>query len=271
LGQDIVKNKTFSWIADLSFGLNRGKIVYLPEEVSETTGTQYGDIFTSAYMGQSTTGLSGRTYLRNAEGKIICDANGYPKIDPTKDKFIGNREPKFISGITNTFKYKDWSFAFLFDGRLGGDVANITERGLISSGQSSTLEKYRGRQIVFDGVVELADGTFEPNTTAITLDYKTITECFYNVSSNYIEDGSFIRLSYVTLGYSLPSQLVHKIGVQGLHCSLTASNLLMLTRYTGANPTSNANTGAGGTGSAGIDNYAVPNTTSCNFSISLTF
>jgi hypothetical protein len=125
--------------------------------------------------------------------------------------------------------------------------------------------------VVVDGVVEQADGSYAPNTTAITLNHKTINDFFYNVSENFVEDGSFIRLSYVTLGYSLPQNLTRKIGFSGLRCSLTANNLFMLTRYTGADPMCNANVNMGGTGSAGIDNYAVPNTTSYTFSIAATF
>jgi TonB-linked SusC/RagA family outer membrane protein len=271
LEQDIIKNKNFSWTASLNFGLNRGKVVSLPEELDYVNGTQYGDIFTAAYKGGSTTGLHGKVYLRNEEGKIICSEDGYPQILPIKDSYLGNREPKFISGLTNYFKYKDLSLSFLFDGRMGGDVVNVTGRGLISNGQSRMLETYRGRQVVVDGVVKQADGSFAPNTTAITLNYQTINDYFYNVSENFVEDGSFIRLSYVTLGYSLPQNLVRKIGLTGLRCSLTGNNLFMLTKYTGADPTCNADTRKGGTGSAGIDNYAVPNTTGYNFSITATF
>jgi hypothetical protein len=271
LEQDIFKNRNFSWTAGLNFGLNRGTVESLPEEVAEITGTQYGDIYPSAFLGGSTTGLSGKDYARTEDGKIICGEDGYPQIDPNKNKYIGNREPKFISGLTNTLTYKDWSLSFLFDGRLGGDVVNVTGRGLISNGQSKILEKYRGRQVVVDGVVKQADGSYAPNTTAITLDYETITNYFFNVSSNFVEDGSFIRLSYVTLGYSLPQNWARKIGLTGLRCSFTGNNLFMLTRYTGADPTSNASTSAGGTGSAGIDNYAVPNTIGYNFSITATF
>jgi TonB-linked SusC/RagA family outer membrane protein len=271
LGQDIIKNNNFRWIVDANFGLNRGKVVYLPEEVSEISGTQYGDIFPSAYLGGSTTGLTGKDYLRTEDGRVICDENGYPQIDPNKNNYIGNREPKFSAGLTNTLKYKDWTLSFLFDGRLGGDVVNVTGRGLIANGQSKMLENYRGRQVVFDGVVKQSDGSYEPNTTAITLDYKTITDYFYNVSSNFVEDGSFIRMSYVTLGYSIPQKLLNKTGFTDLRCSITGNNLFMLTKYTGADPACNANTSAGGTGSAGIDNYAVPNTSSYNFSITATF
>jgi TonB-linked SusC/RagA family outer membrane protein len=268
--QDILKTRDFSWTTMFNFGLNRGTVASLPEEVAEITGTQYGDIYTSAYLGGSTTGLSGKDYSRTSDGKIIVGTDGYPKIDPNKNKYIGNREPLFRSGITNTLRYKDASLSFLFEGRLGGDVVNVTGRGLISNGQSKMLETYRGRQIVVDGVIQLEDGTFEPNTTPITLDHQTIVNYFYAVSSNFVEDGSYLRMSYLTFNYDL-SKYVKKTPLTGLRCAFTANNLFMLTRYTGADPSLNANTSAGGTGSAGIDNFAVPGTTSFNFGITATF
>lgn len=270
LEQDIVKNRDFSWVAGLNFGLNRGKVVSLPEDVAEITNGQYGDIFPSAYLGGSTTGLSGKDYERTSDGKIICGTDGYPKIDPNKSKYIGNREPLFRAGLTNSFNYKDLSFSFLLDGRVGGDVVNVTGRGLVSNGQNRMLETYRGRQVVVDGVVLQEDGSYAPNTTAITLDHQTITNYFHAVSSNFIEDGSYLRLSYVTLGYDA-TKLVRKAGLTGLRFSLTGNNLFLLTKYTGADPTLNADTGAGGTGAAGIDNYAVPNTLSVNFGVTLSF
>lgn len=270
LDQDIIKTRDLKWTASLNFGLNRGKVVSLPDEVAEITNGQYGDIYPSAFLGGSTTGLSGKDYLRNDEGKIICGADGFPQINPNKNQYIGNREPLFRAGLSNSIQYKDFSLGFLFDGRLGGDVVNVTGRGLISNGQSKMLETYRGRQIVVDGVVKQDDGTFQPNTTAITLDHQTITNYFTSVSSNYIEDGSYVRLSYVNLGYDL-SKYVKRSVLSSLRFTLTANNLFLLTRYTGADPTSNASIGSGGTGSAGIDNYAVPNTTSYNFGITATF
>lgn len=270
LEQDVIKNRNFSWTAILNFGMNRGTVASLPEEVAEITGTQYGDIYTSAYLGGSTTGLSGKDYLRTEDGKIMVGSDGYPKIDPNKNKYIGNREPLFHSGITNTFKYKKLLVSFLFEGRLGGDVVNVTGRGLISNGQSKMLEKYRGRQIVVDGVVQQPDGSYEPNTTPISLDNPTIINYFYAVSSNFVEDGSYIRLSYLTMNYDL-SEYVRKTPFTSLRFTVTGNNLFLLTRYTGADPSLNADTGAGGTGSAGIDNYAVPNTRSINFGITATF
>lgn len=270
LAQDVIKNRNFSWTAILNYGMNRGTVTNLPEEVAEITGTQYGDIYTSAYLGGSTTGLSGKDYLRTDDGKIIVGSDGYPKIDPNKNKYIGNREPLFHSGITNTFKYKKMMVSFLFEGRLGGDMVNVTGRGLISNGQSKMLETYRGRQIVVNGVIQQPDGSYEPNTTPISLDNPTIINYFYAVSSNFVEDGSYVRLSYLTMDYDL-SDFVKKTPFTSLRFTATGKNLFLLTRYTGADPSLNADTNAGGTGSAGIDNYAVPSTTSFNFGLTATF
>ena len=270
LEQDIFKSRDFSWMASLNFGLNRGKVVSLPENVAEITGIQYGDIFTSCYLGGSTTGITGKDYLRTEDGAIICNADGYPQIDPNKNSYIGNREAKFLSGLTNTFNYKGWSMSFLLEGRLGGDVVNVTSRNLISNGQNKILEQYRGRQVVFDGVVLNADGEYVKNTTPISLDHETITSSFHAVSSNFVEDGSYIRLGYLTLGYDF-SGLMKKSVFTGLRCSFTGNNLFLLTKYTGSDPACNASTSSGGTGSAGIDNYAVAGTRSFNFGITASF
>ncbi|HOR38816.1 MAG TPA: SusC/RagA family TonB-linked outer membrane protein [Paludibacteraceae bacterium] len=271
LDQDILKNKDLLWTGTLNFGFNRGKVLSLPEDIVELQGTQYGDIFPTAYLNGSTTAISGKDYLRNEKGEIICTPDGYPKINPTKSVLIGNREPDFLMGLTSTLKYKGISLSFLVDGRKGGDVMNVTGRSLWSSGQHKMLEFYRGRQVVWDGVVEQADGTYVRNTTPIVLDNQTIINYYYNVSSNFIEDGSYIRLSYVTLGYDFTNKLKNNRYIHGLRCSLTGTNLFLLTKYSGSDPQINASTSEGGTGSMGIDNYPVPNTRGINFTINANF
>ncbi|VBB48056.1 SusC/RagA family TonB-linked outer membrane protein [uncultured Paludibacter sp.] len=270
LEQDIIKTRDFQWISMLNFGFNRGKVVSLPEDIVEIQGTQYSDVFPTAYLHGSTTAISGKDYLRTKDGKVIVNSEGYPKINPTKSVLIGDREPDFSMGLHNSLHYKKLSLAFLFDGRKGGDIYNNTARGLWGNGMHKALEFYRGRQVVWDGVVEQSDGTYKQNTTPIVLDSKTITEYYAGVSSNFIEDGSYIRLNYVTLGYDFTSLVRGKI-ISGLKLSLTGSNLLLLTKYTGSDPQINANTSSGGTGGMGIDNYPVPNTRGFNLTINASF
>ena len=281
LDQDVFKRKNFTWTLGLNFGLNRGTVVSLPEDVHEITGNQYGDIFTSAYLGGSTTALTGKDYMRvtdeNSEyyGKVIVDENGFPKINPNKNEYIGNREAKFQAGLNSSMNIYGVQFSFLFDGRVGGDVVNVTGRNLISSGNHNILEKYRGRQVEFDGVKEVTqeDGSVKyiQNTTPITLNQTTITNYFYNVSTNFIEDGSYLRLSYVTLGYDFAKLIKNQTFLKGLKLNFTCNNVFLLTKYTGTDPVCNASTSAKGTGSAGIDNSPVPSTRSYNISLSASF
>ena len=273
--QDIMKRKNFNWTLGLNIGFNRGSVVGLPEDVHEITGPQYGDVFTSAYLGGSTTSLTGKDYQRNAEGQVIVDENGFPKINPNKNEYIGNREAKFQAGLNSSMNIYGVQLSFLFDGRYGGDVLNVTGRNLISSGNHKILELYRGRQVVFNGVKERTDENgnvyYVENTSPITLNQTNIINYFYNVSSNFVEDGSYLRLSYVTLGYDFAKLMKNQKVFKSLKANFTCNNVFMLTKYTGSDPVCNASTGQGGTGSAGIDNTPVPSTRSYNLSLSASF
>ena len=273
--QDIMKRKNFNWTLGLNIGFNRGSVVGLPEDVHEITGPQYGDVFTSAYLGGSTTSLTGKDYQRNAEGQVIVDENGFPKINPNKNEHIGNREAKFQAGLNSSMNIYGVQLSFLFDGRYGGDVLNVTGRNLISSGNHNILEKYRGRQVVFNGVKERTDENgnvyYVENTSPITLNQTNIINYFYQVSSNFVEDGSYLRLSYVTLGYDFAKLMKNQKVFKSLKANFTCNNVFMLTKYTGSDPVCNASTGQGGTGSAGIDNTPVPSTRSYNLSLTASF
>ena len=269
LEQEISKSKNFKWTANLNFGLNRGRVVSLPDQLVEIQGTQYVDIFPTAYLHGSTTAISGKDYQRTADGKMICTAQGYPVISPAKGNLIGNREADFLLGISSTIIYKNASISFLFDTRKGGDVVNLTGRSLYSSGQHKNLETYRNRQVIFDGVVLQPDGSYVPNTTPVIFDQQTMSNYYTSVSSNFIEDGSYIRLGFVTLGYDM-TQFVKRTAIKELKLSITGRNLFLLTGYSGSDPQININTSAGGSGAAGIDNFSVPNTRSFNINLSLT-
>lgn len=270
LSQDILTGKDFSWTAFANFSLNRGRVRSLPDGITEIQGTQYGDIFPSAFLNGSTTAITGKDYERAPDGSVLIDENGYPLISPKKGNLIGNREPDFLLGVGSTFRWKDLSVSFLFDGRCGGDVVNVTGRGLISNGQNFRLADYRNREVIFNGVVAQSDGTYKPNTTAIILDQNNVNKYLYSVSSNFIEDGSYLRLSYLTFAYDFTRMLSKACPVKGLKASLTGRNLFLLTKYSGSDPQILAGT-EGGTGSVGIDNYSVPQTRSFNLTLNATF
>ena len=271
LSQDILRSKDFEWTANLNFGLNRGVVKSLPEDVSEIQGTQFSDIYTTAYLNGSTTGISGKDYMRAPDGQILIDEDGYPIINPAKSVYIGNREPDFLMGLSSTFRWKDLTVSFLLDGRVGGDVYNGTARSLFTNGMHKSLENYRNREVVVKGVVAQSDGTYVQNSKPIILNQTNLNTYFYGVSSNFIEDGSYLRLSYVTVGYDFTRFL--KKGnpyIKGLRASITGRNLFLLTKYSGSDPQISTSA-AYGTGTMGIDNMSIPATRSFNFTINATF
>ena len=271
LAQDIFKTKDFDWTVTANFSLNRGKVKSLPDQIKQIDGTNYGGIYPTAFLGGSSTGITGKDYVRDPEGNIVCNEDGYPLVNTSKQLYIGNREPDFMLGVGSSFRYRDLSVGFLFDGRCGGDVVNITGSSLISNGQHHLLDKYRNREVVFKGVVQNADGSYSSNTTPIILDQTFINTYFYPVSSNFIEDGSYIRLSYVTVGYDLSKLLVSKCPVKGLNVTLTGRNLFLLTKYSGSDPQVTESGSSYGSGSGGFDRYGVPKTRSFNISVKATF
>ena len=271
LAQDIFKTKDFDWTVTANFSLNRGKVKSLPDQIKQIDGTNYGGIYPTAFLGGSTTGITGKDYVRDPEGNVVCNENGYPMVNTSKQLYIGNREPDFMLGLGSNFRYRDLTVGFLFDGRCGGDVVNITGSSLISNGQHHLLDKYRNREVVFKGVVANGDGTYSPNTTPIILDQNFINTYFYPVSSNFIEDGSYIRLSYVTVGYDLSKLLAKGCPVRGLNITLTGRNLFLLTKYSGSDPQVSESCSSYGSGSGGFDRYGVPKTRSFNVSVKATF
>ncbi len=270
LEQDILRTKDFKWSVSANYSFNRGKVVSLPDQLSEISASGYSDIYPTAALGHSTTSLIAKDYERTPDGQIIVNENGYPVITSEKGVYVGNREPDFLLGLGSNFQWKDLSVGLLFDGRCGGDVVNVTRRGLNSAGMESLLSKYRNHEVLIKGVVRQADGSYLPNTTPVILDQNFINNYYNGVGSNFIEDGSYIRLSYVTVGYDLTRFLAKGCPIKGLKLSATGRNLFLLSKYTGSDPQILAST-SGGTGAAGIDNYSVPTNRSFNFTLSATF
>mgnify|MGYP004701629853 CR=1 FL=1 len=270
--QNIINTRDFKWNMITNFGRSHGTVESLPDSLLEVYhyAGQVGDIRPTAYLHGSTMALSGKQYIKNSSGQIIVDDFGRPKIDPSSSLLIGNREPDFTVGWLNRWYFRSWSLAAMINFRKGGDVVNGTLRSLMSGGQAKNLETYRNRQILIDGVVEHPDGTFTQNTVPVVFDQAFYLNYFAPVGSNFIEDGSFMRLSYATLTYNAKN-LAQSIGIKGLSFSATGRNLLLLTNYSGSDPVVNYTGTSGGTGTFGIDYLGIPNTRSYNFTVSATF
>ena len=252
----------FTWDVLANFDKSRGKVLALPNALPESYVSDtwlFGNIRNGTAPGLSTRSLTGQFYLRNNQGKLlISPTTGLPLRSTAFIDGGYDRQPDFTIGLTNTLRYKRASLSFLIDLRKGGDVFNATEQFLTARGLSMrTLDRNQPR--VIEGV--LRDGkensaTPTPNNIVIT---PAIHQDYYLAISEelFIEkDINWFRLRDVTLNYLIPERLLRNGSV-----FVTATDLVLVTNYSGLDPIVNGNTAAvGGSGAAGIDygNFPIP-------------
>ncbi len=263
-----VRKTNFNWDVTLNFTRNRSTVLSLPAGQPEfylSDTWLYTNVRNSLFEGRPATVFGGNDYLRNTRGDILINpANGYPVKNTTFTE-IGDRNPLFTMGLTNSFRYKNWTLSALLDIRRGGDVFNANELFLYVNGLSTrTLDRETPR--IVKGV--LRDGlenSEKPTVNTIQVTPVTRND-FYNsayVESDFIEHNiNWLRLRDVTLRYTFPKSLLgdNKI-LRGASVFFTGTDLFLLTNYTGADPSINGlNASTGGSGAAGFDygTVAVP-------------
>ena len=262
----------FSWDVMVNFDRARGKVLTLPADLPETYNSDtwlYGNVRNGTAPGRSTLAITGAFYLRNKNGELLIDpTTGYPIRSSTFIDGGYDRQPDWTSGVQNTLKYGRHSFSFLVDIRKGGHVLNATEHYLTARGLTKrTLN--REQPLVVKGV--LRDGkenTDNPTRNNIVV-VPAIHSGYYTGMSEelFIEDVNWVRLRDVTLRLGLPARF-------GRNASafVTATDLFLLTNYSGLDPVVNGNTAAvGGSGGRGIDFGNFPMPRGINFGIRTSF
>ena len=254
-----IQKKDFSWDVNFNFASNKNKVLALPYPLTIIRNSDASIINVAegaSYPGRSLTSISATDYIRDEQGRIVIDANGYPTFN-TLFSYAGDRAPKFTLGLNNSFRYKNAELSFLVDIRKGGDVINGNEWELVRSGLSKQTEE-RGKLVVFDGVVKNADGSYSQNTKQVELTQGYFENNLAFVGTAFIEDGSWIRLRTVTLNYTLSKKYTPKV-FSNLNLFVTGRNLVLLTNYSGIDPEVGvAGAGVRGGGSAGLDYGGVP-------------
>ena len=141
--------------------------------------------------------------------------------------FIGDPNPDLIYGFNLGFNYRNFDVRMAFQGTVGNDIWNVAKGTLASAGRQNALVDAYAKAWTKDG-----------DTHAI---YPRITNSDTNnnmrASSFYVEDGSYLRLQNMQVGYTIPSMLCHKTGfISSCRLYVSAQNLFTLTKYTGLDP-----------------------------------
>jgi hypothetical protein len=222
--------------------------------------------------------LWGTRTLRDENGQIQFDINGFPITDPIQG-VIGDPNPDWLGSAIGNVSYKNFSLSFLFETSQGGDIFAGTKSTLVDYGRwistgnevtaSQNLLKFNGDVITagtpFRGEIQ----NFGAGPVALTQEWYNGPGGFFGGNSElFVEDASWTRLRELTISYNLSKEVTKQIGIDDLTLSLTGRNLFLWTDFEGNDPDTNV---SGVSSSRGIDYYNNPSTKSYVFSLSVTF
>jgi TonB-linked SusC/RagA family outer membrane protein len=277
LGFSPVSNKAFTWDTKLNFNKMFNKVVSLPANVSEVYLSDtwpYLNARGGLIVGGPTTSITAFGYLRNSRGDVIIEPSTGLPISDGQWLVRGDRNPDFTLGWINNMRYKNWKLSFLWDLKVGGDIFNATDQYLTINGRSKrTLDREVPRVIqgvLRDGKENTANPT--PNTIVVIPYYNN---AYYNSAANmpdelFVEkDVNWFRLRDLTLSYTFPANSIKRMNyLKSLGFFATFNDLILMTNYTGPDPSVSANSASvRGVGGWGFDYGNAGAPVSFNFGI----
>jgi len=201
----------------------------------------------------------------------------WPIIGEDDKTIIGYAQPKHTGGFGFNGHYKSFDFAVFFNWSWGNDVLNYTKLNFATPRRSDRF----WRSSLALNSMDNRWTYYDPETTEFVFDPDRLKEMnanatiwhpqFTRTTSNdwAVEDGSFLRLQNVTIGYSLPKSLLSRVGIQQLRVYVSGYNLWLWTNYSGFDPEVNSRRGSPLT--PNVDYNAYPSTRSFNVGLSLSF
>lgn len=256
-------NDNFRWKTAFNMSANDNKIVSLHPEYTEFS--YYDDGFNMAYEMRIKEGgklgdIYGNAFERDANGKIkIDEKTGKPMGNSGNKDLLGNANPDFLLGWSNTITYKDFSLYFLIDFRFGGDVMSLTQAELDATGVSKNSGEARDR-----GYVEYSGQRFDDPQI-----FYTSVGGRNGISEYYMYDATNIRMREISLSYSFPKTLLEKTKfIQGLDVSLVGRNLFFFKKDAPFDPDAVLSVG---NNNQGVDVFGMPTTRNIGFNLKFTF
>lgn len=215
--------------------------------------------------------------ISGPDGKPDGVINEYDKTN------LGSPMPKFTFGWTNTFRYKDFDLSIFINGSYGNKVMNYLGMQLthMNSAWENQLNSVTGRarlepidpdkvypsgQYWYDDVTNVRVSNPEAAIPRASIQDPNDND---RISDRYVEDGSYIRLKNITLGYTFPSKLIKKFGINNLRLYANIQNLLTITGYDGYDPEIGASTQS--TNVYGLDYGRYPSPTVYSFGLNISF
>lgn len=271
------KNLTgeFQWSTSIVFSANRNKVLSLGPGITEFIPINPANSNRPSEIVRVGKPL-GNFYMYKADGVFQegdnFDLSPSPNVKPGSQKYkdidgdnkvtasgdvtiVGNSQPNFISGITNTFRYKNFDLTVFFQGSYGNQIFSNTKAILeIGSGFTGASATLRNR--------------WTPTNTNTDV-HRAIEDPSPTLSDRFVEDGSYLRLKNLSVGYTFSKSLLDRLRLKSARVYASVQNILTITNYTGFDPEVSRN--GQDNLSSGFDYGSYPGTKSTQFGLSLSF
>lgn len=233
-----VRTEDFHWTMNVNWAKNENTVLSLADGIDNLQlASLQGGVSINAAPGQPYGAIRGTDYIYDDNGNKVVNSSGYYLRSSTSNEIIGNVQPDWTGGVSNTFQYKNLSLSFLVDAQKGGDIFSLDTwygfaTGLyditvgtndLGNPMRNTLSQ--GGGIVLPGVTE--DG--EPNTTRARFDYYGNPYGYArDANKGHVYDASYVKLREASLTYQFGERILESIPFTDASISLIGRNLWII-------------------------------------------
>jgi TonB-linked SusC/RagA family outer membrane protein len=254
----------FEWSSTFNYAANKNELIALAPGLQTIVLGGTWTLNTEARVGQPYGSLFGNGYLRDAAGNILT-SGGFP-IKDSKRRVLGNINPKWVGGWSNSITWGRFTASGLIDVHKGGQIFSVSNMfGQYSGVFAETL---KGREVDWNNpglvVKGIDQATGKPNTINVTAEdyYQNLFE----IHEAFIYDDSWVKLRELRLGVELPSSFANRLRMSALNIALVGRNLWTHSNVPNIDPEFSYQTG----NNQGSEFAALPNTRSLGFNVRIT-
>lgn len=265
----IIRSQDFTWDVNLNVAHNKNLIKKLDAPYFEPFSRRF-ILFQEGYP------VNG-FWLWKQEGvdpqtgnAVYADVDKNGVTDDNDRMILGSNQPEVFGGLASNLRYKNFDFSFAFNFEWGQEVVNWSTFFMVHGGTRFNAATgkatwgFYNRQL--DRWQKPGDITDIPKVGGTA---EERANNYGRYTSRAMEDGSYTRLRTVTLGYTLPSPVTQRIGINSVRFYVMGTNLLTITNYSGLDPEINAGGGKGTVN--GVEMFTVPQPKSVQAGLSVTF
>lgn len=268
-----IESKEFRWTTNFNISFNQNRIEKLASTISLGASGRNISILKEGYSVNSFQ-LYKQLYVDPKTGNAVYeDVNKDGLITSADRQILGSALPNYTGGLTNNLFYKNFDLSFFFYFQQGNKIMNMNEFFMVHGGTQANIGFVPRQLDRWQKPGDITDiprlTTYSGNPTQNGGAANNYGGNVASLSSRYLEDGSFIRLKTLALGYTLPAEVSKKLNISKLRIYIQATNLLTFTKYRGLDPEVSSQSNNQNT--AGYDWATVPQPRTIQFGANVTF